>query len=155
MICPRCGHNKTKVYDSRLTNGDRSVRRRRECLDCLYRFTTLEEVKVLDLYVEKRSGQVVPFDEDRLTKGIVKSFNKRKLDNQKIAKIVQSTIEDILETGKNPIRSTRIGKIVLKNLKNVDEAAYICYWAMYGNFDTSEAFKKIITEIQEKDKNLD
>lgn len=144
MICPKCSHDQTKVYDSRSTYFDRAIRRRRECLKCGYRFTTLEEVKVLDLYVEKRNGQVLPFSEDKLEVGVRKAFNKRKIDNQKIAKVVQKTIEDIMATGKNPVKSTRIGKIVLKNLKAIDEAAYICYWAMYGNFDTKEDFNKLL-----------
>lgn len=147
MICPRCQSPKTKVYDSRLTQNGRAVRRRRQCLDCSYRYTTLEEVKVLDLEVEKRNGQVVPFSEAKLEKGIRKAFNKRRVDNEKVAQLVQKVVEDMLATGKNPIKSTRIGKLVLKNLKTADEAAYICYWAMYGNFDTAADFNKLLEEI--------
>lgn len=148
MICPKCQNPKTKVYDSRLTHGNRAVRRRRECLKCTYRFTTLEEVKVLDLYVEKRNAQIVPFSEDKLEIGIRKAFNKRRIDNEKIAKLVQKVTEDILSAGRNPIRSTRIGKFVLKNLRGTDEAAYICYWAMYGNFDTADDFNKLLKEFK-------
>jgi transcriptional repressor NrdR len=147
MICPSCGNKSTKVYDSRNTKNGRAVRRRRECLKCSYRFTTLEEVKVLDLMVEKRSGQIVNFSESKLEKGIRKAFNKRRIDNQKINKIIQKVIEDIVATGKNPVKSTRIGKIVLKNLQNFDEAAYVCFWAMYGNFETAEEFDNLLKKF--------
>jgi transcriptional repressor NrdR len=101
------------------------------------------------LYVEKRNGQIVPFEIEKIETGIRKSFNKRKIDNIKIAKLVQKVVEDIVATGKNPIKSTRIGKIVLKNLREVDEAAYICFWAMYGSFDTAEDFNKLLKEFNE------
>jgi transcriptional repressor NrdR len=151
MICPKCQQPGTDVYDSRLTNNSRAVRRRRECKSCGYRFTTLEEVKVLDLSVEKRNGQVSPFSEEKLEKGIRKAFNKRTIDNSKVAKLVQKVIEDILATGKNPVKSTKIGRLVLKNLKEVDEAAYICYWAMFGSFKTAEDFNKLLKEVQKED----
>ena len=140
----------TRVYDSRLTQNGKAVRRRRVCPKCKYRFTTLEEIKILDLYVEKRNGQIVPFEIEKIETGIRKSFNKRKVDNIKIAKLVQKVVEDIVATGKNPIKSTRIGKIVLKNLREVDEAAYICFWAMYGSFDTAEDFNKLLKEFNEE-----
>jgi len=149
MLCPKCQHPNTNVYDSRLTRAGRAVRRRRQCSSCNYRFTTLEEVKILDLYVEKRNNQTELFSEDKLEKGITKAFNKRRIDKEKIAKLVQKITEDILATGKNPIKSTRIGKVVLKNLKTSDEAAYICYWAMYGNFDSAVSFNKLLKEFEE------
>ncbi len=148
MICPKCQHKDTKVYDSRSTHGDRAVRRRRQCVKCKHRFSTLEEVKILDLNVEKRNGQVVPFSEGKLKKGVQKAFNKRTIDADKIDKIVQLVIEDILATGRNPIKSKRIGKLVLRNLKKHDEAAYICYWAMYGNFDTAEDFNNLLQDFE-------
>ncbi len=150
MICPSCGYKNTKVYDSRTTRGGKVVRRRRECPKCNYRFTSIEEVKVIDLMVEKRNGQVITFSQEKLEKGIRKAFNKRRVDNQKISKIVQKVIEDILRTGKNPIRSTKIGKIVLKNLRAYDEAAYVCFWAMYGNFETAEEFDRLLKAFQKE-----
>lgn len=128
------------------------MRRRRECLQCGYRFTTLEEVRILDIKVEKRNGQIVDFDQDKLELGIRKAFNKRRVDNQKINLLVQKVIDDIIASGKNPIKSTRIGRILLRNLRNVDEAAYICYWSMFGNFETAEEFNNLLKEFQkEKD----
>jgi transcriptional repressor NrdR len=148
MKCPKCGYLSTRVYDTRVTNSGTLTRRRRECPSCNYRFTTIEEAKVLDLKVEKRSGQLVDFNEDKLESGIRKAFNKRNTDAQKISKIVQKTVEDILSVGKNPIKSTRIGRIVLKNLKGVDEAAYVCYGAMFWNFESVEDFNDLLKEVQ-------
>lgn len=147
MKCPKCSADSTRVYDSRLTQNGRAVRRRRVCSQCNYRFTTVEEVKILDLYVEKRNGQVVPFEIEKIEQGIKKSFNKRKIDTFKISRLVQKVVEDIVALGRNPVKSTRIGKIVLKNLREYDEAAYICYWAMYGSFNTAEDFNKLLKEF--------
>jgi transcriptional repressor NrdR len=142
--CPKCHNSETKVYDTRVTQNGKITRRRRECLKCQHRFTTIEEVKVLDLMVEKRNGQTVPFSEEKLEKGIRKAFNKRRVDNGKITILVSKVTEDILAADKNPIRSTRIGKIVLKNLEKVDKVAYICYSAMFSNFENEDDFIKLI-----------
>lgn len=144
MFCPKCQFSETKVYDTRVTQGGRVTRRRRECLKCRHRFTTIEEIKVLDLMVEKRNGQTMPFSEEKLEKGIKKAFNKRRIDNNKVSNIVQKVTEDILATDKNPIKSTKIGKIVLKNLEKVDKVAYICFSAMFSNFENEDDFIKLI-----------
>lgn len=148
MHCPRCSFNDTKVYDSRVAQNGHAIRRRRECPDCKYRFTTIEEVRVLDLKVQKRNEQIVDFNFEKLKFGIKKAFNKREIDNQQLNSLVQKVIEDILDTDKNPIKTTRIGKIVLKNLKSIDEAAYICFGAMFWNFDSFGDFQKLIKEFQ-------
>jgi transcriptional repressor NrdR len=144
MICPKCHHIETKVYDTRVTQNGKITRRRRECLDCHHRFTTIEEVKVLDLMVEKRNGQTVPFSDDKLEKGIRKAFNKRRIDNAKITLLVSKVTEDILAIDRNPIKSTKIGKLVLKNLEKVDKVAFICYSAMFSNFENEDDFIKLI-----------
>jgi transcriptional repressor NrdR len=144
MFCPKCQFSETKVYDTRVTQGGRVTRRRRECLKCHHRFTTVEEIKVLDLMVEKRNGQTVPFSEEKLEKGIRKAFNKRRIDNNKLSNIVQKVTEDILATDKNPIKSIKIGKIVLKNLEKIDKVAYICFSAMFSNFENEDDFIKLI-----------
>ena len=148
MRCSKCLHQDTKVYDTRISQQGKTVRRRRECPKCGYRFTTLEETKVLDLKVEKRNGQIVDFNEDKLEYGIKKAFNKRTVDNQKISELVQKVIEDVIAIGKNPIKTTRIGRIVLKNLKNTDEAAYICFGSMFWSFDSVEDFNQLLREVQ-------
>ena len=144
MYCPKCHFPETKIYDTRVTQNGRVTRRRRECLKCQHRYTTVEEIKVLDLMVEKRNGQTAPFSEEKLEKGIRKAFNKRRIDNNKILNIVQKVTEDILAIDKNPIKSTRIGKVVLKNLEKTDKVAYICFSAMFSNFENEDDFIKLI-----------
>jgi transcriptional repressor NrdR len=144
MHCPKCQFSDTKVYDTRVTQSGKITRRRRECLKCQHRFTTVEEIKVLDLMVEKRNGQIVPFSEAKLENGIRKAFNKRRVDNIRIANLVQKVTEDVLATDKNPIKSTRIGKIVLKNLEKIDKVAFICFSAMFSNFENEDDFIELI-----------
>jgi len=149
MKCPKCQHPDTKVYDSRTSPDGRIVKRRRECDACKYRFTTMEEVRMLDIKIEKRSGQIVDFDMEKLERGIIKSSNKRRLDHDKIDSLVRKVVDDIIALGRPVIKSTKIGKIVLKNLRDTDEAAYICYWAMFGNFESAEEFNKLLVQFQE------
>jgi transcriptional repressor NrdR len=147
MKCPKCQQSSTKVYDTRITNTERFTRRRRKCLQCGYRFTTLEEPRVLDLYIEKRNGQTELFDQKKLETGIKKAFNKRKIDNNKVSQLVQNIIEELMSIDKNPIKSTKLGRIVLKKLRSIDEVAYICYWAMFGNFESTEDFTKLLKQF--------
>lgn len=144
MRCPKCNFSDTKVYDTRTTQSGRKVKRRRECLHCNYRFTTIEEIKAVDLKVEKRSGQIIDFDQEKLEVGIRKAFNKRRVDREKISYLVQKITEDVVGTGKNPIKSVRIGKIVLNNLRQIDEAAYITFAAMFLNFESIEDFQNVL-----------
>lgn len=145
MRCPKCHNTNSKVIDSRPSN--QSVRRRRECETCLNRFSTVEEISVFDLYVEKRNGTVVLFSEQKLDFGIRKAFNKRRVDEEKIRNLNKKVVENILALDKDVIKSEAIGSIVLKNLKEIDEAAYICFWAMFGNFESVTDFNRLLKEF--------
>ena len=149
MKCPKCKNKDTKVLDSRVTKGGKAIRRRRECEKCRFRFTTLEEMRILDLSVEKRNGRVMPFSEEKLERGIRKAFNKRTINPEKIDAILQRVLEEIIKLDKNPIKTARIGRIVLKVLKEMDEAAYICFSAMFGDFDTAEDFNKLLKQFED------
>lgn len=144
MKCPKCNIGDTKVYDSRISKNGKAMKRRRECLECKYRFTTIEEVKILDLMVKKRNGQLVPFSEEKLESGIRKAYNKRPVDSTTVQTIAQAVLEDILMLDQTPISSVKIGKLALKRLKEKDKVAFICYSAMFSNFDSVEDFIKII-----------
>jgi transcriptional repressor NrdR len=145
MRCPKCHQMNSRVLDSRPSN--QNVRRRRECENCLYRFTTIEEIRIFELCVEKRNGLISIFSEQKLEFGIRKAFNKRFVDEEKIKHIIQKSVEDILATDADPIKTIQIGNIVLKNLKEVDEAAYICFCAMFGNFESVEDFNQLLKEL--------
>lgn len=148
MNCPKCNYKETKVYDSRPSKNGKSIIRRRKCLSCGFRFATSEDIKMFDLKIEKRNGQLVDFDSEKLAYGIRKSFNKRSIDNHKVDQVVSGVIEDIMNINKPTIKSTKLGTIVLKRLRSIDEAAYICYWAMFGNFQTAEEFNQLLKEFQ-------
>ena len=145
MRCPKCHNNSSKVLDSR--PGSSKVRRRRECERCGYRFSTVEEVFIFDLYVQKRNGSAVLFNNEKLEFGIRKAFNKRRIDEEKIRDLNKMVVENILALDKEVIKSETIGNIVLKNLKDIDEAAYICFWAMFGNFESVTDFNKLLKEF--------
>ena len=123
------------------------MRRRRSCPQCTYRFTTVEVAKVLDLYVQKRNGQTELFSEDKLDRGVRKAFNKRRVDNQKVESLVQQVIEKVMVLSQTTVTSLQIGDIVLSILKNQDEAAFICFSAMFGNYGTKEDFNIILKQF--------
>ncbi len=147
MFCPKCHYINTKVYDTRVAREGKAMRRRRSCPQCAYRFTTVEVAKVLDLYVQKRNGQTELFSEDKLDRGVRKAFNKRRVDNQKVESLVQQVIEKVMVLSQTTITSLQIGDIVLSILKNQDEAAFICFSAMFGNYGTKEDFNIILRQF--------
>jgi transcriptional repressor NrdR len=142
MLCPKCKHPDSKVLDSRPANT--YTKRRRQCEKCGFRFTTMEEIKIFDLVVEKRSRKKELFSEQKLETGIRKSFNKRNIDDEKITLLMQTAIDKILALDVSPVSSIEIGKITLEVLKSIDEAAFVCYWAMFGNFSTIDDFKNLL-----------
>lgn len=148
MFCPKCKCNDTQVYDTRVVNNGKSIKRRRECAECKFRFTTFEELKVIDLYVKKRNGQEVQFDKDKLKHSILKSFNKRKVDLDKINTVTEDVIESLLSKKEDVISSEEIGNTVLNTLRNVDQAAYICFMAMFKNFDTANDFIQLVKQFE-------
>jgi transcriptional repressor NrdR len=148
MFCPKCKCSDTQVYDTRVVNNGKSIKRRRECVECKFRFTTFEELKVIDLYVKKRNGQEVQFDKEKLKHSILKAFNKRKVDLDKINKVTEDVIESLLSKKVDVISSEEIGNAVLNTLRNVDQAAYICFMAMFKNFDTANDFIQLVKQFE-------
>jgi transcriptional repressor NrdR len=148
MYCPKCKSSDTNVYDSRVINDGKTIKRRRECGSCGYRFTTHEELKMVDIYVIKRNGQEVPFNKEKLKLSIQKAFNKRKVNLDLINSLVERVTDDVLSKNKDTISSEEIGNIVLNQLNSKDEAAYICFMAMFKNFATAEDFIKLVKQFE-------
>jgi transcriptional repressor NrdR len=96
MHCPRCNHLDTKVYDTRIAKNGKATRRRRECLKCGFRFTTVEEIKPINLKVEKRNGQLIDFSREKLEQGIRKAYNKRPIDTQRIKDLAQKVTDEVM-----------------------------------------------------------
>lgn len=142
MRCPACHYHDTKVTDSRVADAGMAIRRRRECLRCGFRFSTYEEVEILNLTVIKRDGRKEPYSREKLEVGIRKSFEKRPISHEDFKKLVSRIERDIQITGKTEIPTRQIGDLVMRHLKRQDEVAYIRFASVYRSFRDAESFKK-------------
>jgi transcriptional repressor NrdR len=139
MRCPKCGSRDDKVIDSRQSRDASSIRRRRECLKCKYRFTTYEEIERSDLRVVKRNRTHEPFDRRKLAASIAKAFEKRSTSLLTLEDMVEEIVHD-LETGGREVLSSVIGAKVLEKLRALDEVAYLRYASVYQRFEDVDQF---------------
>jgi len=143
MRCPRCGSRDDKVIDSRQSRDASSIRRRRECLNCKYRFTTYEEIERSDLRVVKRDRTHEPFDRRKLAASIAKAFEKRSTSLLTLEDVVDGIVHE-LETGGREVPSSMIGAKVLEKLRAIDEVAYLRYASVYQRFQDVDQFADAI-----------
>ncbi len=146
MKCPICYHDDTKVLDSRTASDGLSIRRRRECLKCAFRFSTYEELEILDVAIVKRDGRRESYSRDKLISGLKKSSEKR-IDEDKFKKLIHVIERDIQALKKGDVSSQEVGKIVMKNLKKIDQIAYIRYASVYESFKDVKEFKKELNRL--------
>jgi transcriptional repressor NrdR len=139
MRCPKCGSRDDKVIDSRQSRDSSSIRRRRECLSCNYRFTTYEEIERSDLRVVKRDRTHEPFDRRKLATSIARAFEKRSASLLTLEELVDDIVHD-LETSGREVLSTDIGSKVLEKLRGVDEVAYLRYASIHQRFQGADEF---------------
>ncbi|PJE76083.1 transcriptional regulator NrdR [Candidatus Uhrbacteria bacterium CG10_big_fil_rev_8_21_14_0_10_48_11] len=147
MRCPACGEADTKVIDSRLAGSGLAIRRRRECGVCEFRFSTVEEVQILDLTVVKRTGQREPYAREKVLSGIKKAFEKRPLTREDLDRLIQIIEQDIQVLRKPEVTSQQIGEIVMRRLKRVDEVAFIRFASVYQGFSDAAAFHRAILRL--------
>lgn len=140
MRCPACHNIDTKVTDSRLVNEGVAVRRRRECVKCGFRFSSYEEVEILNLTVVKRDGRREPYAREKLEQGLKKAVEKRPITHDGFRQLVSIIERDIQLRGRNEITSKYIGEVVMKRLKRVDPVAYIRFASVYRSFTDAESF---------------
>lgn len=153
MKCPVCSSNNTKVIDSRLSGEGFSIRRRRVCQKCEFRFSTIEEMEILDLIVIKRDGRRESYKRDKMVRGIVKSLEKRAYLEDDFQKLIREIERDIQKKGSNEITSKQLGEIVIKRLKSFDQVAYIRYASVYRSFKDAKTFQKELNRlIKQKNK---
>ncbi len=147
MRCPYCGSFNDKVLDSRTLASGLKIRRRRECMDCGYRFTSYERVEERPLMVVKKDGRRQPFDRPKLERGISRALEKRPFSGNTIENILNEVEDIAIMEGKKEgeIASSRLGEIVLDKLYETDKVAYIRFASVYRHFDNLEEF---ILEIQ-------
>ncbi len=150
MKCPYCDTQDSKVLDSRPTEEGASIRRRRECMACKRRFTTYEKIEGVPIMVIKKDKGREPFDREKLMGGIVKACEKRPVSVEIMENMV-STIENIIQNSLDrEITSTRIGDLVMEQLKGIDEVAYVRFASVYRQFKDINTFmqelRKLLTE---------
>ncbi len=152
MHCPICHYPDTKVINSRIASDGLSVRRRRECLKCSFRFSTIEEIEILNLTVVKRNGYRENYCRDKVIQGIKKSLEKRAVTNDNLKKLISRIERDIQLKKSNEIKSSQIGKIVMKHLKKLDQVAYIRFASVYQDFKDVNSFKRELNRLLKKKK---
>ncbi len=146
MRCPFCGHPDTSVKDSRAVDESNSVRRRRHCLECSARFTTIERVQLVPLKVIKKNGKVEPFEREKLVKSMELALHKRPVDAEKIDRIISSIVRQLETRGETEIPSTVIGEMVMESLKDLDQVAYVRFASVYRDFHAPADFKEFIKD---------
>lgn len=153
MICPVCHFQDTKVVDSRVVSDGMSIRRRRECLKCNFRFSTYEEMEILDLMVTKRDGNKENYSRDKIISGLKRSFEKRPITDDRFKKLINSIERDLQAMNKSEVSSDVIGKIVLKYLRKIDKVAFIRFASVYQDFQDLETFQEELNKLTKKKKN--
>src|SRR6185436_6533718 len=142
MKCPNCSNDDTKVLDSRPISDGMAIRRRRECNDCGTRFSTHEEMEILDLKVLKRDGRTQPYMREKIESGIRKAFEKRPLTHEDFQSIISGIEQDVQRMGKDEIPAKDIGNVVMKHIKRKDQVAYIRFASVYRQFADVDEFVK-------------
>ena len=147
MRCPYCGNVDTQVKDSRPSEDNTAIRRRRVCADCGGRFTTFERVQLRELMVTKRSGRRVPFDRDKLMRSVQISLRKRPVDPERIEQTVSKIVRELESLGETDVSSEAIGEIVMEHLRSLDDVAYVRFASVYRNFREAKDFEAVLGEL--------
>ena len=149
MRCPYCSGENTQVKDSRPSEENTSIRRRRVCPDCGGRFTTFERVQLREITIVKRSGRRVPFERDKLARSVAVACRKRPVDAARIEQIVSSIQRQLETMGDADIESRQIGALVMDALKDVDSVAYIRFASVYKDFAEARDFEEFAGAVKE------
>jgi transcriptional repressor NrdR len=148
MHCPFCGHEETKVNDSRLAGEGRQIRRRRECLKCGERFTTFETAELLMPLVIKGDRGREAFDEAKLRAGMDKALEKRPVSREQVDEAVSRIVHKVRSLGDREVTARAIGELVMEELRHVDEVAYVRFASVYRQFEDVEAFHEEIQRLR-------
>ena len=149
MKCPFCSMPDSKVIDTRLSESEGSIRRRRECEKCGNRFTTFERIENTPIAVIKKENTREPFDRNKILSGLIRACVKRNISTTALENLVDEIESEIRNFHANEISSKEIGDIVLKKLKSLDKVAYIRFASVYKQFDSVEQFTKELSELKD------
>ncbi|NCD01025.1 transcriptional repressor NrdR [bacterium] len=152
MKCPVCYFKDTKVLDSRVASDGLCIRRRRQCLKCGFRFSTYEEIEILDLMIIKKSGDREVYSREKMTSGLKKALEKRPVDKDKFKKLIHCIERDIQKIKKDEIQSEEVGEIIMRHLRKVDQVAYIRYASVYKSFKDADEFREELNELPKRKK---
>ncbi len=147
MRCPFCGHDDTQVKDSRPTEDNGAIRRRRSCPSCGQRFTTIERVQLRELTVVKSDGRRVPFDRDKLLRSISIALRKRPVQEERVERVVNGIVRQLEASGEVDIPSSKIGEHVMDTLKEVDAVAYVRFASVYRDFREARDFEAFLGSL--------
>ena len=149
MRCPFCGHEDTQVKDSRPNDDGTAIRRRRSCVGCSQRFTTIERVQLRELIVLKNDGRRVPFDRDKLARSIRIALRKRPVAEERIERVVNGIVRQLEASGENDIPSKQLGELVMETLRDVDAVAYVRFASVYRDFREARDFEAFLGSLDE------
>lgn len=149
MRCPFCGHDDTQVKDSRPTEDNSSIRRRRFCPACGARFTTFERIQLRELVVVKKDGAREPFERDKVLRSMRIALRKREVDAERIERIVNSLVRQLESSGETEIPSKVIGEMVMKALETLDKVAYVRYASVYKDFQEPGEFSQFVDRLRD------
>ena len=152
MKCPFCNNLETQVKDSRPTEDGSAIRRRRLCSNCGSRFTSFERVQLRDLTVIKKDGKRTPFNRDKLANSIIIALRKRKVDADRIEKLISGIVRRLESSGEVDIPSQMIGKLVMESLSEIDQVAYVRFASVYKNFREAKDFEDFLGELKDNSK---
>lgn len=150
MHCIYCAAPDTRVVDSRLVgdNGEQ-VRRRRECVQCLERFTSYETAELMLPRIIKRDGSRAPFDDEKLRRGFLRALEKRPIASEQVEKALSRIRKKLQGCGEREVQSLLIGEWVMQELKKIDQVAYVRFASVYRSFEDVHAFQREIASLQE------
>ena len=148
MRCPFCGHEDTQVKDSRPTEDNGAIRRRRSCVHCGQRFTTIERVQLRELTVVKSDGRRVPFDRDKLARSIRIALRKRPVQEEQIERMLNGIVRGLEAAGEADVTSNQIGELVMDTLKGIDPVAYVRFASVYRDFRETKDFEQFLDALE-------
>ena len=150
MRCPFCSNQDSQVKDSRPTEDNTAIRRRRVCDQCGSRFTTFERIQLRDLVIIKTNDQKEAFDRDKMFRSISLALRKRNIDQETIEKIVNAIVRKLENSGETEIKSNLIGEYIMDALSHLDQVAYVRFASVYKNFREVKDFEDFLDNLEDK-----
>lgn len=150
MRCPFCAHEDTQVKDSRPTEDNAVIRRRRSCPACNARFTTFERVQLRDLTIVKSSGRRETFDREKLKRSVAIALRKRPVDDDRLERMISSLVRQLEASGQSEFPSDRLGEMVMEMLADLDQVAYVRFASVYRDFREARDFEEFVGQLGDR-----